>query len=434
MSDLFSLEAFYAGKGDALILHFGTKDEPRWILIDGGHHHVYDDWLAPRLRALRSAHIDKVDDRGRLPFDLAMVSHADEDHVKGLLELFRHIDAGAVTREAPAIAIEEMWFNAFDELLAPDGDGQVRAQSVLRAASTGSGSVTLPASVRGSHEVAAVLASTKQGVELRDLARKLRIPRNRLFGGGLVCRDGDYPSRTLRPVKGPPDFSMTILGPDQARVDDARKRWKADLAEKKNEKKGDVELNSFDDDSPHNLASIMVLIEQSGKSMLLTGDGRGDHLYKGLESQGLLDDDGRIHVDLFKLPHHGSDNNTEQSTFEKITADHYVVSANGEHDNPMTQTLEMLENGRATAGLRTPYRIYFTFPESAFNLFTEKQLEKSAKTRKRKAALEKLDTWTRSPDRPDNCQFVYRHDEDFSVTVRLLESTDALQTIESPVS
>jgi beta-lactamase superfamily II metal-dependent hydrolase len=85
---------------------------------------------------------------------------------------------------------------------------------------------------------------------------------------------------------------------------------------------------------------------------LLTGDGRGDHLLQGLERAGLLSPEGTLHVDLLKVPHHGSDRNVTKEFFETVTADIYVVSANGKHDNPDLITLKWMveaakEQGRA---------------------------------------------------------------------------------------
>ena len=33
---LFTLEAVFAKHGDALLLHYGKWNDPKWILIDGG--------------------------------------------------------------------------------------------------------------------------------------------------------------------------------------------------------------------------------------------------------------------------------------------------------------------------------------------------------------------------------------------------------------
>jgi len=42
---IFSLDVIRARKGDCLILHYGSKDNPHMVLIDGGPSGVY-----PRLK------------------------------------------------------------------------------------------------------------------------------------------------------------------------------------------------------------------------------------------------------------------------------------------------------------------------------------------------------------------------------------------------
>ncbi len=83
--------------------------------------------------------------------------------------------------------------------------------------------------------------------------------------------------------------------------------------------------------------------------MLLTGDARGDKIIENLEEHGLMDDEGKIHVDLLKMPHHGSDRNVEDDFFKRVTADHYVVSGDGRHHNPELETYRMLFKARQGA-------------------------------------------------------------------------------------
>ena len=78
---LFTLEALDAGKGDALLLHFGTIATPELIVIDGGPSGVYRRVLKPRLEELRASR----GENDRLTIRLAMVSHIDDDHINGIL-------------------------------------------------------------------------------------------------------------------------------------------------------------------------------------------------------------------------------------------------------------------------------------------------------------------------------------------------------------
>ena len=96
----------------------------------------------------------------------------------------------------------------------------------------------------------------------------------------------------------------------------------------------------------------MLLVEQAGKRLLLTGDARGDDIVEGLREAALLDN-GSIHLDLLKLPHHGSDRNVETEFFRQVRADHYVISGNGKHDNPEIATLEMISLARPSPSTTT---------------------------------------------------------------------------------
>lgn|GEM_PF-3464374 len=124
----------------------------------------------------------------------------------------------------------------------------------------------------------------------------------------------------------------------------------------------------YADTSVFNLSSIVILAESTGQGgtmrrMLLTGDARGDHILEGLEAAKLLKD-RKCHVDLLKLPHHGSNRNLERDFFKSVTADHYVVSSNGERfDNPDQDTLEWLAEARKGTG---PFKVYLTYPVKEF--------------------------------------------------------------------
>ncbi len=100
-----------------------------------------------------------------------------------------------------------------------------------------------------------------------------------------------------------------------------------------------------------------MLAEAAGKRILLTGDALDVDIVDGLASAGLLDN-GTCHVDVLKLPHHGSDRNVSAEFFAAVTADHYVVSGDGRHGNPEMHTLELLE---ASRGASDQYQVHLTY-------------------------------------------------------------------------
>ena len=121
----------------------------------------------------------------------------------------------------------------------------------------------------------------------------------------------------------------------------------------------------------------------SAQTMLLTGDARGDKILEGLELAGLLKPKGTMHVDLLKVPHHGSANNMETKFFKRVTADHYVFSGDGEHGNPERETLEVLFEARGDE----PFVMHFTYPIDDSDAERKKDWEKEQgkeKARKKK--------------------------------------------------
>ena len=60
-----------------------------------------------------------------------------------------------------------------------------------------------------------------------------------------------------------------------------------------------------------NLASLMLLARRADKRVLLTGDGHAADILQGPGAPAKLDDDGRIHVDVLKVQHHGSEHNID---------------------------------------------------------------------------------------------------------------------------
>ena len=49
----FTLDVRRARKGDCLVLHYGSADDPGLALIDGGPANVYKPFLKPRLDEIR---------------------------------------------------------------------------------------------------------------------------------------------------------------------------------------------------------------------------------------------------------------------------------------------------------------------------------------------------------------------------------------------
>ncbi|HSB78794.1 MAG TPA: hypothetical protein VLM91_08405, partial [Candidatus Methylomirabilis sp.] len=338
-----------ARKGDCLIVHYGSKDDPALALIDGGPGQVYGPHLKPRLAQIRKARGLGSDDS--LSLDLLMVSHVDDDHIKGILELTNELVVAMDARKPLPLKVRSVWHNSFDDIIGNDPE-ELRAAV---SASFGTAALSGEPDTEGLEPAAAmVLASVEQGFRLRDDARKLKLRINPEFDGHLVMATKS--GKRIDMGKG---LRLTVAGPMEPDLAALQKEHAAWLKKQEKEKQTRAALASFTDTSVPNLSSIVLLAEVGKKRILLTGDARGDKILEGLEWVGLLKPGGRLHVDVLKMPHHGSDRNMEPIFFQRITADHYVFSGNGEHGNPERDTLQMLldQSGDAKCTIHLTYPI-----------------------------------------------------------------------------
>lgn len=387
---IFSLDVRPARKGDCMLLHFGTKAEPGLIMIDGGPRAVYAPHLKPRLMKIREAR--KLGGNDPLPVDVLMVSHVDDDHIQGILDFTREEIANVVAHKPRLLNVMSLWHNSFDEIIGSKPDEITASVTGAFKTEAGSGNVDLSddkvgkvedifnaANPGGNDEeqkevvgsTLKVLASIPQGFRLRTEADRLGYGRNVEFDGKLIVAVADAP-----PTEVAGSLMVTVVGPMQKEIQALHKdhqKWLKDL-----EKKGktpEEALAAYVDKSVPNLSSIVLLVEMDGKTMLLTGDARGDKILQGLQLVKKLDegDDSTMEIDLLKVPHHGSASNLDDDFFERIIAKHYVFSGNGEHGNPEREAIEMLLNARND---EDDYQIHLTYGLEEIDVAREKDWNK----------------------------------------------------------
>lgn len=317
---MLCLDVLQAQHGDCLLLRYGTSQHPKVMIIDGGPKDTWKQVLLPRLQTLSAGN--------KLSVPLVMVSHIDDDHIHGVIDYFGTLekDGDLRSRLLPAA----LWHNSLDQLTSP----------------------ALAALMGGGHPPAgdnrAVAASFKQGNTLREQAHRLKVQVN-------------YPNQGEPILAGTIDsghfgLSLRVVSPDAKRLKKLRAKWQVYNAPQ-------ARTEACKDQSLYNLSSMVVLVEQHGKRILLTGDARGDHVVKGLKEAGLLDAEGKIHVDVYKVSHHGSNKNSEPATFETIFADHYVVSGDqvAHPENPSSDVIEWIVQARRKSRPDEPYTIWMTY-------------------------------------------------------------------------
>ena len=316
--NILRLQVVQADYGDCLVLQYGAEGAAKYILVDGGPDGVYANHLRATLEVIASQ-------KGQL--DLVVLTHVDEDHVVGLVDMLSEMAQARNRGEAAVIEVGGLWYNTF----RPIESGAFGTAGVVEAFS----SYLSSAFAGGAMHSAAY--SITQGEDLWKAAHILKIPLNSNFTDRVVA-----PENAPQPVD-LDGLKLWVIGPAQANLRRYKRDWDKWFEKHKNDPFSPAAVREADkvDQSVSNLSSIMFLAEVPGRRMLLTGDGRGGDVMDGLRQAGLCDAEGRLHVDVLKVPHHGSARNNSREFFEKITARQYVIPA-GEHGkdgNPDLKTL-----------------------------------------------------------------------------------------------
>lgn len=326
MLKLIVVQAEY---GDCMMLQSSDGTNSISILIDGGPSQTYERNLKPTL--------DKILTSKNL--DLVILSHIDNDHVLGLLDLFEAMKIGKDSGGRELLKVGGLWHNSFSDILGASDAHNLMSNLFLSKQF---------AIIENHHNFATLpalgaLKGISEGRDLTKLAKYLDVPINPQSGGDLVVTKKDDRAIKIHNLK------LYILGPSQKNLEKLRKIWNSwvrshmriGVAPK------DYEALQILDSSITNLSSIMFMVECEGKKFLFTGDGLGRDVIEVLLEKKMLNSGGRLHVDILKVPHHGSERNVSEKFFNTITADLYIISANGRDDNPSFLTLKwIIESGK----------------------------------------------------------------------------------------
>jgi hypothetical protein len=313
---------------DCLLL----ERQGRFALVDGGSAGTFEHHLQPYLQ-------QQLGTAGTL--DAVIVSQVDSDHSAGVVDLLADLERARVDGDARTVTVADVWYNSFGATMDnPEGSLQSSLQAMMSLA--GRSNV---AAANG----ASALLGIKQGARLRRLAIKLGIPLNGAFGGQVISQEQQTGVKW-----GFGDTTFEVVGPTAANLRELQRDWVTWIENNLDAfATGNVAAMANADQGIPNLSSIVLLGATPKGDVLLTGDARGDHILQGLEQAGAVSGGGARQFRLIKVQHHGSDRNITREFFDRLTADIYVISADGKHGNADDQVLTMLVDSAHAAG-RTP--------------------------------------------------------------------------------
>ena len=291
---MFRLAMLPARQGDCLWFSYGSEQSPHHLVIDGGPER--SRVLLSRVQQMLAASPDR-----KLHIDLLVVTHVDNDHIGGVLELLENLPAG--------LSVGDIWFNAYRHLLPSDRLGP------------------------------------DQGERLSSVLDARRLPWNEAFHHqAVVIPDEGALPRLVRQD----GLAITLLGPDRSQLVKLAKVWKLVVAEEEQApgEHQENDLRGRRDPWPPDLAalaqerfrpdpgeangsSIAFLVEYQGKRILCAADAFAGGLINSLDR--LPRPEERLSLDAFKLSHHGSAKSTSSELLGKVACSQYLISSNGSY-------------------------------------------------------------------------------------------------------
>lgn len=365
------LHIYQSAYGDCLLLEGRSGD---LVLCDGGLHTSMRMHVREALSALRDA--------GR-EIAYAYVSHIDQDHISGVLQLledeatwraFDHHERRGDAVKRPTVprppVINGIFHNAFRDQV-PGNTGSIR--SLLAAGAASLLQTGVPALAHPAEEMEKIATSIPEALKVSQLAASdaLDIPLNRPPGS-------TGPARLMFVGQGVQTFDVgslrfTLIGPTEAELEKLRDGWQNWLKVEKNrttvksirteiKKRIDdfsagalgetpFDLGSWNGIPDHegvtvpNIASLMFMVQEKRKRLLLTGDSHQDFILAGLETAGFMPR-GYVHLDVLKVQHHGALHNMDAGFARQVSADHYVFCGNGEYGNPEPEVIDLVYASR----------------------------------------------------------------------------------------
>jgi hypothetical protein len=257
----------------------------RHVVIDGGRKATW-----PHLKRA----LEGIAARGE-EVELLVLSHIDADHIDGLLAM---VEAAHVPLTPKAV-----WYNGHDQI------AQVKPPP-------------------GTFGPSGVPAAERYGKALDAKGWAI----NEEFGGKPLSIEGN-----AAPIE-VAGLSLTLVSPDRAKLWKLRKEWNkalidadlAPLAKRRMPEVLDVErlsAPSAHDSTAPNGSSIAFIAEHGGRRLLLGADAHPDIMEASLTR--LAGADGKVTVDLVKLPHHGSRANFTRELVEKLDCRRFAISTSG---------------------------------------------------------------------------------------------------------
>lgn len=302
------LNVFEAKDGDFMWLQYSARDSCHHVIIDSGG-------LASRRDYKRLLEYIKGKDE---PIDLVVFTHVDADHIAGGLSTFSELKADQLP------VIQYILINTLSSYLVKNSDNSQ--------------------------------LSIGQEVKLESILKTLGLQDHvftPVYAGLCIELDGGGCIKIVSPGQEQlKEFEATNAG----KIKEEEKKIGAQLSSGAKE---ELEINISDylskpdisEKRMENKVGIAFVFEYKEIKLAFLADADADICVEGLKRFYPTG----INLDLVKLSHHGSSNNTSRKLLRYFRTDQYLLSTNGHGGKPGKQALSrMIEN-------RKPIRLFCNY-------------------------------------------------------------------------
>jgi beta-lactamase superfamily II metal-dependent hydrolase len=306
---MYKIHLLPASFGDSILIEYGDA-QVNYILIDGGPYFAFEEMfeglkrVAPKLTEL----------------ELLVITHIDIDHIDGIIML--------LNQDHLPFKIREVWFNGFKQIKEADD-----------------------------------LLGPLQGEYMTLRITENDLPHNTSFNSGPVVIQ-DY--NALPRIVLPGGMELILVNPGLKSLAGLLDKWQDLINDIGNEAAFKNRLEEDDryesdllgeestieelqvatipgDKSKANLSSIAFIGKYDEKYCLFAADASSDALLPAI--QFLIDEAGgdRLHLNAWKLAHHGSKGSTLTKLMEKIDCKQMLISSDGKrYKHPNEETIARL--------------------------------------------------------------------------------------------
>ena len=264
---------FKALAGDSILI---STDKTN-ILIDGGFGVTYEEQIQPKLNRLNNC------------LDLVVLTHIDEDHICGLIEMVKN-DRKNTNK------IKELWFNSIKSIR-----------------------------IRKNKNVS---VSYGQEQTFDTLLDEQNVPvNNEVF---LTTTDNQKKYTINNEIE------LQLLSPYESdlRILEEKEPKNQNSTECGRHKATHVSTKFGNDNRPPNKSSIAFILKYNAKEFLFLADANIDVINCSLAELG-YSEDNKLDIEFVKLSHHGSLENINEDFLKMINTDKFVILTDGKnkHNN-----------------------------------------------------------------------------------------------------